>query len=77
MGPFNRLHVRQLVRDHNANVGGISEVSRCIGNAYLKWAPFTLSPSFQVPRSELAPSGFTRPFLSAEPAIYSSLKRHS
>jgi serine/threonine protein phosphatase PrpC len=70
-GPFNRLYVRQLVRDHNANVGGVSEVSRCIGNAYLKRAPFTLSPTFQVPHSELAPSDFTWPLLSAEPAISS------
>ncbi|GAU23427.1 hypothetical protein TSUD_331250 [Trifolium subterraneum] len=98
LDPFNRLNVRQLVKDHNARnrhikkelkklhpknptvltynfgawrVGGISEVSRCIGNAYLKRAPFTLTPAFQVPLSELAPSGFTQPLLSAEPAISS------
>ncbi|XP_045805979.1 probable protein phosphatase 2C 43 [Trifolium pratense] len=52
-------------------VGGISEVSRCIGNAYLKRAPFTLTSSFRVPQLELAPSDFTRPLLSAEPAISS------
>ncbi|XP_045797427.1 probable protein phosphatase 2C 43 [Trifolium pratense] len=52
-------------------VGGISEVSRCIGNAYLKRAPFTLTSPFRVPQSELAPSDFTQPLLSAEPAISS------
>ncbi|KAK2417236.1 Protein phosphatase 2C family protein [Trifolium repens] len=52
-------------------VRGVSEVSRCIGNAYLKRKPFTLTPSFQVPQSELAPSDFTQPLLSAEPATSS------
>ncbi|CAL5193551.1 unnamed protein product [Lathyrus oleraceus] len=52
-------------------VRGVSEVSRCIGNAYLKREPFTLDPSFNVPQTELAPSDFTRPLLSAEPETYS------
>jgi pyruvate dehydrogenase phosphatase len=52
-------------------VRGVSEVSKCIGNAYLKRRPFTLTPSFQVPQTELAPSDFTRPLLSAEPATSS------
>ncbi|KAK2363503.1 Protein phosphatase 2C family protein [Trifolium repens] len=52
-------------------VRGVSEVRKCIGNAYLKRRPFTLTPSFQVPQTELAPSDFTRPLLSAEPATSS------
>ncbi|XP_045796071.1 probable protein phosphatase 2C 25 [Trifolium pratense] len=52
-------------------VRGISEISSCIRNAYLKRAPFTLTSSFRVPQSELAPSDFSQPLLSAEPAISS------
>ncbi|CAI8614098.1 unnamed protein product [Vicia faba] len=62
LGPFDILRVWQL--------GG-----RCIGNAYLKRARFTLMPSFKVPRTELAPSDFTRPLLSTEPKIYSRVLR--
>ncbi|XP_004493589.2 probable protein phosphatase 2C 43 isoform X2 [Cicer arietinum] len=103
-GPFNRLCVRQLVRDHNArnedirlelmnlhrddpnivtfnfnawHVKGISEVSRCIGHAYLKREPFILSSPFQAPESERVPSPFTRPLLSAEPAIHSRVLNNS
>ncbi|KAI5426875.1 probable protein phosphatase 2C 43 [Lathyrus oleraceus] len=58
-------------------VRGISKVSRCIGNAYLKRERFTLDPSFEVPRTELAPSDFTRTLLSAEPEIHSRVLRDS
>ncbi|CAK8543357.1 unnamed protein product [Lathyrus sativus] len=58
-------------------VAGVTEVSRCIGNAYLKREPFTLYPASEVPLTELEPSDFTRPLLSAEPEIYSRVLRDS
>ncbi|CAI8610020.1 unnamed protein product [Vicia faba] len=74
-----RLHPDDpdIVMYHNEawSVAGVSEVSRCIGNAYLKRARFTLVPSFEVSRTELASSDFTRPLLSAEPEIYSRVLR--
>lgn len=48
-------------------IKGIIQVSRSIGDAYLKRPEFSLGPSF--PRFHL-PEGLKRPVLSAEPCVY-------
>ncbi|KAK2417050.1 Protein phosphatase 2C family protein [Trifolium repens] len=51
-------------------VKGLSETSRCIGNAYLKKADFTIERGFEAPPGEKVTSIFTEPVLSAEPEFY-------
>ncbi|KAG4913064.1 hypothetical protein AAZX31_19G133900 [Glycine max] len=49
-------------------VKGIIQVSRSIGDAYLKWPQFSLDPSF--PRFHM-PEPITQPVLTAEPSLCS------
>ncbi|CAJ2671420.1 unnamed protein product [Trifolium pratense] len=51
-------------------VKGLSETSRCIGNAYLKKAEFTTESGFKAAPGEEVTSIFTEPVLSAEPELY-------
>jgi serine/threonine protein phosphatase PrpC len=46
------------------------QTSRCIGNAYLKKADFTIERGFEAPPGEKVTSIFTEPVLSAEPEFY-------
>ncbi|CAN7036445.1 unnamed protein product [Brassica oleracea var. botrytis] len=55
-------------------IKGIIQVSRSIGDAYLKRPEFSLGPSF--PRFHL-PEGLQRPVLSAEPCVYTRVLQTS
>ncbi|CAH8312620.1 unnamed protein product [Eruca vesicaria subsp. sativa] len=55
-------------------VKGIIQISRSIGDAYLKNRDFSLGPSF--PRFHL-PEGLKRPVLSAEPCVYTRVLQTS
>ncbi|KAL0736430.1 hypothetical protein Bca4012_012640 [Brassica carinata] len=55
-------------------IKGIIQVSRSIGDAYLKHPDFSLGPSF--PRFYL-PEGLKRPVLSAEPCVYTRVLQTS
>ncbi|KAA8516987.1 hypothetical protein F0562_017195 [Nyssa sinensis] len=55
-------------------IKGIIQVSRSIGDAYLKRPEFSLDPSF--PRFQL-PEPLRRPVLTAEPSIYSRVLQSS
>ncbi|XP_045794252.1 probable protein phosphatase 2C 43 [Trifolium pratense] len=76
---FTELHpdYNNRSRYQSIEVKGLIETSRCIGYAYMKNAQFTKRRSFEIPLSEVVTPTFTRPLLSSQPDVYSTVLRDS